>query len=86
MALTGLGEPDRVNVWARFMREVCADRDELSLSKVNLRAAVDAIDGWVDDNAAAFNQAIPQPARSALTARQKARLFHFVVRRRFEVI
>jgi hypothetical protein len=50
-----------------------------------LRAAVDAIDQWIDDNASSFNSSIPQPARSSLTAKQKARLLVWVVRRRFEV-
>jgi hypothetical protein len=56
-----------------------------ALSKADLRAAVDAIDDWADANAAAFNAAIPPPARTSLNARQKAWLFYHVVRRRFEV-
>ncbi len=55
------------------------------ITKADLAAAVNAIDDWVDANAAAFNTAIPQPARAQLTAKQKARLLMHVVRRRFEV-
>lgn len=80
-----LPDADRREVWARFMRELSARREPCSLTKVDLRAAVDAIDVWVDANAAAFNAAIPQPARSALTARQKAELLFYVVFRRYEV-
>lgn len=57
----------------------------LAITRAQLRAAIDAIDDWVDANVTAFNQAIPQPARSALTARQKASLLLYIVRRRWEV-
>jgi hypothetical protein len=67
------------------MRDASNERMALPLTKADLRAAVDAIDQWADDNAAAFNVAIPLPARTALTAKQKAQLLFYVVRRRFEV-
>jgi hypothetical protein len=56
-----------------------------ALTKAQLRAAIDAIDQWVDDNATAFNNAIPQPARGALSTKQKAHLLASVVERRWEV-
>lgn len=68
----------------QFMRERSASL-MAGVVKADLRAAVDAIDQWVSDNAASFNSAIPQPARAALTAAQKAELFLFVVRKRFQV-
>jgi hypothetical protein len=78
-----LSDPDRAALWAEFMRlnpDPCG-----ALTKAELRAAVDAIDQWADDNATEFNQAIPQPARGVLTTKQKAFLLVFVVRRRHEV-
>jgi hypothetical protein len=45
-------------------------------------ALVDATDQWIDDNAAAYNLAIPQPARGALTQQQKTLLFCHVALRR----
>lgn len=80
-----LSDADRRDLWADLMREMSASGESVSLTKDQLRAAVDAVDQWTDDNATAFNQAIPQPARGALTARQKARILRYVVRRRFEV-
>lgn len=77
-----LSNADRREVWAEFMRSTEAG-ETFSITKAELRAAVDAIDGWVDDNAASFNAAIPQPARGALTARQKARLLSRVIAQRF---
>jgi len=67
------------------MEGLSSRREGLALTKDELRSAVDAIDGWVDTNSASFNQAIPLPARTALSARQKVELLTFVVRRRFEV-
>lgn len=78
-----LTDNERQVLWARWMRENTAPLG--SLTKAELRDAVNAIDQWIEDNAASFNLAIPQPARSALTAAQKVALFLYVVRRRFEV-
>lgn len=81
-----LTDTDRRTLWAAFMSEVSARREALgALTKADLRAAVDAMDAWIEANAVSFNQAIPLPARTALTAKQKAELFFAVVRRRFEV-
>lgn len=74
-------------VSADRMSEASAQRSALgALDKTGLRAAVDAIDDWVDANTASFNQAIPLPARTALTAKQKSWLLFMVVRRRFEEV
>jgi hypothetical protein len=76
---------DRALVTAEAMRAGSATREACTITKPDLRAAVDAIDTWIDANAAAFNAAIPQPARAALSARQKADLFYRVALRRLEV-
>lgn len=77
-----LSNNDRKDVWAEFMRSTEAG-ETFGISKDELRAAVDAIDAWVDSNAASFNSAIPQPARGSPTARQKARLLSRVIAQRF---
>jgi hypothetical protein len=65
------------------MEELSAARDALGgLTKVQLLAAIAAIDQWLEDNQTALNLAIPLAARSALTAQQKAWLVHYVLRRR----
>ena len=78
-----LSNADRREVWAEFMRS-SETGETFGIVKDDLRAAVNAIDQWVDDNAASFNAAIPQPARGSLTARQKARLLSRVIAKRFE--
>lgn len=76
-------DADRVMCHAEFMQELSRSRQDAPLNKADLRAAVDAIDTWISSNAAAFNAAIPQPARAALTSAQKAQLFAAIVDKRF---
>lgn len=77
-----LSDADRREAWARWMRE---NQEEIGILKADLRAAVNAADQWVEDNQASYNSAIPQPARSAMTDKQKARLLFYVVDKRFGV-
>lgn len=77
-----LSDNDRRLTWAEVMRRADCPGN---LTKADLRAAVDAIDSWIDSNAVSFNNAIPQPARGALTTKQKAALMMLVISKRFEV-
>lgn len=76
---------DRLALWGNIMRLASDRRDALALTKPDLLAAVQAADDWANANAASFNAAIPLPARTALTGRQKAELLMCVIRRRWEV-
>lgn len=80
--MTVLSTVDRTEVWAQAMREIAST---LGITKAELRAAVDAVDDWIEANQSAYNSAIPQPARTQLSAQQKAALLMFVVARRFNV-
>lgn len=73
----------RRSLWAEMMRELSRDGETVGVTKTDLRAAVDALDTWLDTNAATINTAIPQPARGALSAAQKARMLMFIVRYRY---
>jgi hypothetical protein len=68
---------------SELAQESSAGRESLELLKPDDHAAIAAIDQWIDDNRAAFNAAIPEPARSALTGRQKLRRFLAIVAVRF---
>ncbi len=76
-------EFDRFTVWADLMR---LDESYSGMSKVDLRAAVNAVDDWIEANQASFNAALPLPARTALTARQKTLLFMAVAARKFKAL
>lgn len=80
-----LNDTDRISVWAQMM----SDQGNLTgqpfgnLVKADLRAAVDALDDFLETNAGTINSAIPQPARAELTTQQKALLLQFVIARRY---
>lgn len=73
-----LGDSERFEVWAQVMRELPMP----GVTKPELRAAVNALDTWLNNNNAA-NAALPQPARGALTVEQKAALLSYVIARRY---
>lgn len=78
-----LPDGERAEVCADFQRDKSSLREVVAgVTKADLRAAVNAIDAWLDANAASLNSAIPQPARGALTTQQKLDLILRVLRRR----
>lgn len=77
-----LSDNDRFATWAEYMQE---NKEAIGITKQDLRAAINAADAWIDSNAASFNTALPQPARGALSAKQKAMLFMAVATKRFGV-
>ena len=50
----------------------------------DIRAAIAAVDQWVEDNKASYNTALPTAAQTNLTATQKSRLLTYVIARRFQ--
>lgn len=78
-----LVDADRAAIWAEFMTDRSRVGDSMPLLKADLRAAVDALDSFLDTNASTINAAIPQPARGALTTAQKALLLQYVVAKRY---
>ena len=80
-----LDEAARTDVWAELMRKYSQDGDTIGINKADLRAAVNALDTWMNDNASALNQALPEAARTTLTAQQKAIMLSYVVFKRYQV-
>ena len=80
-----LTSADRAELRSLFAQEASNVWEVISVSKADLRAAVDAIDQWVEDNQVSFNSTIPLPARTELSAKQKVQLLFYVVRKRWEV-
>jgi hypothetical protein len=81
MAVMSAGE--RAAACATFMQNKSNLRELLAgVTKADIRAAIDAVDQWADDNTSSFNTAIPLPARTALTTQQKAEILLIVIRRR----
>lgn len=80
-----LSNADRAELHALFMR-VAENIIGLTITKADLRAALDAADDWADSNASAFNTAIPQPARGAMTVKQKTLLLSYVILKRANIL
>jgi len=78
-----LSDAERARIWRGIMRYWSAERTPCGTTKADLRAAVNAADAWIDANAAAYNSALPQPARGALTTEQKAVLLAITALVRF---
>lgn len=83
-----LSDPDRSQVWAQAMRERANFGGIPGITKQDLRAAVNAIDDWIESAqgaaapATGFNAALPVAFRNAATLQQKTALFCFVAMRR----
>lgn len=80
-----LTDQERAHVTAQLQTDLSRNQETVTIAKSELRAAVNAADGWAEANAADFNQTLPQPARGNLTAKQKARLLSYVLYKRYEV-
>ena len=74
--MASLSNVNRKRIWRGLMRWWSQQEETVAgVNKIDLRAAVDATDGWIDANAASYNSALPEPARSSLTAGQKTLIF-----------
>lgn len=79
-----LSDIDRADLFAEINRDRTAI-DGMSITKAELRAALNAADDWANTNAASYNAALPQPARGQMSATQKAALLMYVIRKRHDV-
>jgi hypothetical protein len=78
-----LPDLDRNRIWRWFMRR---NTDSCNFTKTELRAAVDATDTWIDQNAAAFNTALPVAFRNNASLTQKTYVFCLVAMRRAGIL
>jgi hypothetical protein len=72
----------RRSCWAELMSEWSRLQKPTPFTKDVFLQGVEAIDDWISDNAASFNQALPVSLRTNLTKTQKTELFVFVLRLR----
>ncbi len=80
-----LSSENRAVLVAKSARENSQLRENYQLTKSQHRALYDAVDTWINDNAASYNNALPEPAKTTMTAKQKARVFVAVITRRWEI-
>ena len=74
----------QAQIQAQFMHDTSVIQQPVSgVLKADILAAVQAVDSWIDANAASFNSALPTAARNGLTQAQKLRLFVYVAQQRW---
>lgn len=78
-----LSESHIVNVWESLMRD---NQETMAINKNDLKAAVVALDQFLENNAGTVNNAFPAAAKAGLTAQQKALIVAYVALRRYGVI
>lgn len=66
------------------MQELSRLRETANLLKTDFQAAVNGIDQFLHDNRVAINNAFPEPSRTNLTVKQKARLLVYVIKKRYD--
>jgi len=78
-----MSDGDRIIAWKRWMRE---NKESCPFTKVELKAAIDYTDGWIDANQPDYVSGLPVAfGGTNSTTEQKVRLFLYVLKRRFEV-
>jgi len=75
-----LSDADRAAVTQEFMEMAVGP---FTITKNDIRAAVDALDTWYNSNAVSANQSLPLPARTALTQTDKAQMSSLIVTKRY---
>lgn len=80
-----LSDTDRAQIAADFMRRA-ENVQSLTCLKLDVRAAVNGADDALEAELTTLNAGIPQPARGAMTLRQKWRLFQAIINRRAELL
>lgn len=70
---------NRFRVGNQLMRD---RRSSPTVTKPELRAALDATDDWIETNGAAYNLALPIAFRTKATLQEKTLLFCYVAMRR----
>jgi hypothetical protein len=75
-----LSDQDRADVTQEFMQQALGPH---TITKADIRAAVNALDDWYNSNAASANAALPQPARGAMSQADKAHMSNLIVSKRY---
>jgi hypothetical protein len=75
-----LSDQQRAEVTEEFLRQA---KGPHTILKTDVRPMVDGLDSWYDANAAAANQALPQPGRGQTSLADKALLSNLIVNKRY---
>lgn len=84
--MAALDATTRAAIRREFAEQLSHAREGVAVTKAQLAGAIAGLDEYLDANAVAINQAIPNGARTALTTKQKALLLSYVALKRYGVI
>ncbi len=84
--MAALPDADRIEITAKLQRLAQWAALPCSITKAQLKAAIDATDDWIDANQASFNSALPTAARNNLDLTQKTLLFCYVAMKRAGIL
>lgn len=79
--MAALTTQQRYDCFGAYMRD--SGMGPIVITKPDLLAAVNALDDFLVNNAAAVNNALPAAAKTGLTTAQKALLLMYVVNKRY---
>ncbi len=80
-------EQQRTETMRTWVNKEFVEKQMLAnLDTVEIKAAVDTTDTWIDNNEASFNTALPEPFKSTATAEQKTLMFDYVAMKRSGLI
>lgn len=80
-----LTEVERRQIWRGLMRYWSGQQVGCPFMKADLKAAVDALDVFLNNNAVVINNTLPEPFKTVASIEQKAVLLAGVVLRRYNV-
>ena len=82
-----LSVAERREIWGNFMRMLSAEGENIpGIVKNDLLNAVNGLDNLMNASEETINNAIPNPARSAMTTKQKAMLLMYVITARYMMV
>lgn len=84
--MAALPDADRIEITAKLQRLAQWLNISCSITKADLKAAVDATDDWIDSNQNSFNNALPTAAKNGLNLTQKTLLFCYVAMKRAGIL
>lgn len=80
-----LSDTIHTEISGRYQSDLSRIRETLSgVTKSDIKAAIVAVDQWVQDNKTSFNNALPTATKNNLTASQKSQILVYVMERRFQ--
>lgn len=85
--MAAMSNADRITAARNWVQRIFVEAGQTAnMDGPAIKAAVDAVDDWVDANQTSFNTALPEPFKSTANLAQKSLLLAYVVMRRAGIV